>query len=479
MRALLTYLVTALVTVTLFSTETRAQDWTSHRLADVSFEVPSGWKPTSSRGDRALILADASGRELRVEWWVQDEPFLGYSDIVSHKRITIGGKRATWRHSSFPGRQSVAAILDEKRKDGRQLLLVLEVPGRDAGGAIRLFDDILGRVRFGKAGEPTATAPAGRTAPLRPEPAMVLTPQMRAVAAMIAPDCEAVALPGWTHPALPAIRARKQARLEWAMVCRNRGHAVFGVSFDLDPQGRTGAFFMPLYDEMLTKGGDAAFSFVSLRDKLIIDVSRPGKDEVNVDFREVPDLPDAATPIPGSGAVTPDDASRSTAKPWLPAPEQREARLFLGRASFSAPPGWEMRHDADQTAIGFLRPDGKAEIMVVLWPDARPLPSEGVERLDHVIVADAPALRYRQKVANGAVEHLVFEDGFPDGTRISVSYRASGETIEEGIVFLDLFLADLDLDDAPPGGWVPVGAIQARRGDPLADLDMSSFEKPR
>jgi hypothetical protein len=88
-------------------------------------------------------------------------------------------------------------------------------------------------------------------------------------------------------------------------------------------------------------------------------------------------------------------------------------------------------------------------------------------------------LRYRQKVANGAVEHLVFEDGFPDGTRISVSYRASGETIEEGIVFLDLFLADLDLDDAPPGGWVPVGAIQARRGDPLADLDMSSFEKPR
>ena len=138
-----------------------------------------------------------------------------------------------------------------------------------------------------------------------------------------------------------------------------------------------------------------------------------------------------------------------------------------------------MRHDTDQTAIGFLRPDGKAEIMVVLWPDARPLPSEGVERLEHVIVADAPAVRYRQKAVIGAVEHLFFEDGFPDGSRISVSYRVSGETIEEGAALLELFLADLDLDDAPPGGWVPVGPVRARGSDPLADLDMSSLEKPR
>jgi hypothetical protein len=476
MKAVLTCLVAMFVALVVPVDPSQAQNWTNHRLADVVFEAPAGWKTTSSRGDRALILADASGRELRVEWWMQDEPFLGYSDIVAHKRISIAGKRATWKHSSFPGRQSVGAVVDEKRKDGRQLLLVLEVPGRDGTAAIRLFDDILARVRFGKAGEPAATVAPGRATPPRPEPAMALSPQMQAVAPHVGPDCEAVALEGWTHPALSAIRARKQARLEWAMLCRNRSHAVFGMRFDLDPQGRTGAFFMPLYDEVLTAGGDAAFSFVSLRDKLIIDVSRPGKDEVNVDVREVPALPDGASqgggPVPGSGVAG------VAAKPYLPAPEQRDVRLFLGRASFSAPLGWEARGDADQTAIGFVRPDGKAEIMVLLWPDARPLPSEGVERLEHVIVADAPAVRYRQKIANGAIEHLFFEDSFPDGSRISVSYRVSGEAIEEGAALLELFLADLDLNDAPPGGWVPVGPVRARRGDPLADLDMSSFEKP-
>lgn len=480
MKAALTCLAMVFFALALPVEPLHAQNWTKHRLADVAFETPPGWRPTSNRGDRALILADPSGRELRVEWWFQDEPFLGYSDIVAHKRIMIGGRRATWKHSSFPGRQSVAAVIDEKRKDdGRQLLMVLEVPGRDANAAIQLFDEILARVRLGRAGEATAAAPSRPAAPPKvAAPAQVgtLSPQMRAVAPHVGLDCEAVALEGWTHSALAAIRARKQARLEWAMLCRNRSHAVFGVRFDLDPQGRTGAFFMPLYDEVLTAGGDAAFSFVSLRDKLIIDVSRPGKDEVNVDFREVPALPDGASQ--GGGLVSGSGVAGVTAKPYLPAPEQRDVRLFLGRASFSAPLGWEARGDADQTAIGFVRPDGKAEIMVLLWPDARTLPSEGVERLEHVIVADAPAVRYRQKIANGAIEHLFFEDSFPDGSRISVSYRVSGEAIEEGAALLELFLADLDLDDAPPGGWVPVGQVRARRGDPLADLDMSRFEKP-
>ena len=139
-----------------------AQTWTNHRLADVAFEAPADWRATRTR-DRAIILADPAGRELRVEWWVQDEPILGYDDIVSHKRITIGGKRATWIQSSFPDRQTVKAVIDEKRKDGRQLLISLEAPGRDATTAIRLFDDILARVRFGRSASQsgTVTAPQG------------------------------------------------------------------------------------------------------------------------------------------------------------------------------------------------------------------------------------------------------------------------------------------------------------------------------
>lgn len=130
----------------------RAETWTTYQVGEATFEVPAGWSTTRSRRNREIILSNAARWELRVEWWFQDEPILGYDDIISHKRITVGGKPATWTHSSFPNRMVITAVLDEKRKDGRKLLIVLEMPGRDATPAIRLFDDILARVRLRVAG---------------------------------------------------------------------------------------------------------------------------------------------------------------------------------------------------------------------------------------------------------------------------------------------------------------------------------------
>ena len=462
------------------SSTSYAQSWTTHRLAEATFEAPEGWAPTSSRGDRTIILADPSGRELRVEWWLQDEPFLGYSDIVSHKRIILGGKRATWRHSSFSSRQSIAAVVDEKRKDRRQLLIVLEVPGRDPVATIRLFDEILARVRFGKAGEKSG-APAGPPAPARAAPVLqkpaALSPQMKAAAAHFDRDCEAVDPAAWNHPALAAIRKRKQARLQWAMLCRNRSLPVLGMSFEFDPRGQTGDFFLPLYGDALQSGTEAAFSFVSLRDGLIIDLTRQGKDEIGVDYREAPELADAERQH--SGARASDTAMPVAAGASTPAPDRGDTRLFLARTSFSAPMEWEIRADPDQSAIGFIRPDGKAEIMVLLWPVQRPLSDTGIEQLEHVVVADAPAIRYRQKIAGGAAEHVFFEEGYADGSRISVSYRALGEPIEDGTAIFELFLADLKLNDSPPGGWTPAGAPLNDKADPFAGLDPSNFEKSR
>lgn len=482
MKVFLTSLVAGLAALGALLTpaaSVRAQTWTNHRLAEVTFEAPADWRATSTR-DRAIIMADSAGRELRVEWWVQDEPILGYDDIVSHKRITVDGKRATWKHSSFPNRQTVTAVLDEKRKDGRQLLISLEAPGRDATAAIRLFDDILARVRFGgsasQSGAVTAPQGVAAVAPRQRE-RTPLSPQMQAIAAHFGQDCEAIALASWSHPALAAIRKRKQARLEWAMLCRNQRHPVFAMTFDYDPQGRTNDFFMPLYDDVLKAGGGAAFSFVSLRDKLIIDVALAGKDQIDVNFRDVPQLPRAENP--GDSKAAPPDANPVQKRSGLPVREQNDARLFLSRASFSAPAEWEVRADPDQAAIGFIRPDNRAEIMVLLWPEARPMPSEDVKQLEHVVVADTPALRYRQRIANSEVEHIFFEDGYPDGSRISVSYRASGEPIEDGAPILELFLADLILNDSPPGGWSPVGPLQARSRDPYEGLDMNAFEKTR
>lgn len=166
--------------------QSRADGWKAYRLAEVTFEAPAGWTQSSSERNREIILADPAGRKLRVEWWFEDEPILGYADIVSHKRITVGGKNATWVHSSFPDLHSVTAVLDEKRKDGRKFLMVLQAPGRDAAVTIRLFDEILARVSVGKPGEkrgeapgqpPVAAAPAGQRAqPPPPSPGSLRRP---------------------------------------------------------------------------------------------------------------------------------------------------------------------------------------------------------------------------------------------------------------------------------------------------------------
>jgi hypothetical protein len=471
----------AVIGATLFlSAAGQAQSWTPHQFGEVSFQAPANWAPTSRRGDRAIVLADPSGRELRVEWWLADEPFLGFSDIIAHKRITIGGKPATWRHSSFPNMQSIAALLDEKRKDRRQLLIVLEVPGREAATAVRLFDDILARFSFGLPAQGDAVAP--RLAPAVAAPAApqipALASPMRDLAAQFGDGCEAVDLTAWNHPALAAIRTRKQARLEWAMLCRNRTLPVFGIDFDYDPQGSTRDFFLPLYDDVLRLSGGAGFAFVSIKDKLIIDVTRAGKDGLSVDFRQAPDLP-APSPQRSGAANLPPRPAAATKGPRPQADDQGEVRLFLARSSFSAPMDWTVRANPDQASIGFVRPDGKAEIKVLLWPAARPLPSVGVERQEHVVVAGAPAVRYRQRIVGGMAEHIVFEDGYADGSRIAVSYRALGEPIEVGAPIFDLFLLDLKLDDSPPGGWTPAGPPITPQADPFAGLDVSAFEKTR
>lgn len=471
------------VAVTIGSGTVMADQWTDYRLGEVSFEAPADWKVTRRQRDRSFLLQDPRGNlELRVEWWFQDEPLLGYDHIKSHKPMTLAGKRATYVHSIFPDRQVLMAALDETRRDGRKLLLVLEGTGVRLAAMTALFDDVLTRVTFGKAAtasprpqtkaqpqpraqpEPDApplAEPAGvlrdaaggftigqpagwrrgtterdgmrivtlasadrqavilvavltatperdvgglvedfetlyyddyfladsiesegdiRIGPLegryvemfgdvhtiegvRPafsqgrswlfksigsdrayvvafiharsaSPALkasldetvrslwigesaaaqparptvpqnaALSPQMSVVAGYFDNDCEAVSLATWKHPALAMIGKREQARLEWAMLCRNRSHPVFGVDFHYDPQGRTSDFFIPLYDDVLQASSGASFSVVALSHRVIIDVSQPRGDEISTDFREIPDLPESRAPDTGGPVTT-------------------------------------------------------------------------------------------------------------------------------------------------------------------------------
>lgn len=679
----------ALILMTMFRSGIGlADEWTAYRMGDVTFEAPADWKVTRQQRDRAFVLQSPKRDfELRVEWWIQDEPILGYDDIKSHKRIKVAGKPATYIHSVFPNRQTLQVVLDEKRRDGRKLLLVLESTARELSAISPLFDDLLARIRFGKSsaamptrrvngktkqqaekeqakqqqsGQTSAGAaaidrnvlhdaagqfalryPAGwrkgvterdgtrvvtlsspdgqaliliaaltgtaerdlsgrvedfegmyydnsvlpnsiegdgdlrigslegryvdmlaqiypvegvrlafsegrswlfkatsgdrayiaaflhaRSAPAalqatlnesvrslrtgadavalvkggtaQPVAAPVqrqtpLSPQMKAVAGLIADDCEAIALTTWNHPTLEVIRKRKQARLEWVMLCRNRSYPVYGINFDYDPQGRTSDFFNPLYDETLSRNGDAPFSFASLRDQLIIDVARPAKDALSVDFREVPDLPadrgDAVSPPgveakPGNrqAAVSPEHPATgraaSPARPYLPAPQdEEEVRVWLGPVSFEPPFGWQLQPDDSGRMMAMVRPDAGAEILVILWPAERPMPSSGIERIEHVVIADAPATRLREKSGRIEIDHIFFEEPFADGSRLSVAYRATGEPLDDGAPLLELVLASLDRKLPPPAGpalWMSSGSVSAV--DPFANLDASELE---
>jgi hypothetical protein len=661
----------ALIMVTTFGSGIGlADEWMAYRMGEVTFEAPADWKVARRQKDRAFVLQNPKrDLELRVEWWFQDEPILGYDDIKSHKRIAVAGKPATLIHSAFPNRQTLKAVLDEKRPDGRKLLLVLESTATGLSAISPLFDDLLARVGFGKSSaspdrpavsnravqeqakqqEPGqkpigAVGAKGATPGQRQTP---LSPQMRAVAGHVADDCEAVALATWNHPTLEVIRKRKQAHLEWVMLCRNRSYPVYGTNFDYDPQGRTSDFFNPLYDEMLSQNRDAPFSFAALRDKLIIDVTRPARDGVSVDIREVPDLDDApadrgaaATPPgveakPGSRQVTapteprlrqegwtthrlsgftlaippgwtgtvrrrdddfsaaspqgersfmawwwlPDEpllgfpdivshrkvtvagrpalrihtktgsretlsvtfdraradgkrlrlmleaeaplgrgdadfeavlarlefteaapkprsdapaapaararaperraagAAASPAQPYLPAPEDEEVRVWLGPVSFEPPSGWQLRPDDSGRLMAMVRPDPGAEILVILWPAERPMPGTGIGRIEHVVIAGAPATRLRERSGRIDIDHIFFDEPFADGSRLSVAYRATGEPLEDGAPLLEIVLASLDRRRPAPAGptlWMSSGSTRAV--DPFANLDTSELQ---
>ena len=128
----------------------KAETWTGYRLGEARFEAPADWAITHQQRGRSYLLASPTGEfELRAEWWFQDEPLLGFSDIVSHRRVKVGGKAATFVRSAADNLTTVKVLFDEKRADRRQLLFSLAATGVAPPAVLSLFDDLLGRVQFG------------------------------------------------------------------------------------------------------------------------------------------------------------------------------------------------------------------------------------------------------------------------------------------------------------------------------------------
>lgn len=483
-------LVAAILTVMLHGTG-HAESWRAYPLGDVTFEAPAAWEIAREQRNRALVLRSPGGDlELRAEWWVQDEPILGYDDIKSHKRISVAGKPATYIHSAVSGLQVLKVVLDEARSDGRKLLLALESTSRGLAVMTPLFEDVLARVRFGKTAAPSPAQKETRPRPVAQETAREaspplarasLSPQMQAVAGYFAKDCEAVSPADWRHPALEVIRKRKQVHVSWILLCGPRRRPVFGATFDFDPQGRTSDFFTPLYDDVLTANNDAPSSFADIGGRIIIDIARSGENEISVDFREIADLspPDERSTAPGSGMqqMAEPDMAAPASTPYLPAPDEGEVRVWVGPISFEPPTEWNVEPDETQRLMRMIRPDGRAEIHVVLWANERPMPSSGIERIAHGVIAGEPTTRLTVRTEAADVDHVFFENPLADGSRLAVSYHAAREPLEDGAPLLDLLLASLSRKlPAPAGSTAWMSPTSAKIGDPFAGLEMDSLE---
>lgn len=154
------------------------------------------------------------------------------------------------------------------------------------------------------------------------------------------------------------------------------------------------------------------------------------------------------------------DAGRKGVSPSgkraLPSGKITSSRRWLGPVSFEAPEQWTVSSEADRRVAVLKRPDGKAEIMIVLWPLARPMPSRDVEKMEFITLGGAPAQRYRIRSGANTVDHLFFDEPFGDGSRLSVLYKVTGEPIEDGLPLFELVLASLDRTLTPPSGaWRP------------------------
>lgn len=195
---------------------------------------------------------------------------------------------------------------------------------------------------------------------------------------------------------------------------------------------------------------------------------------------------DAAAPAPKTEAprLPPGQATSfelpAAASSYLPGPNDGEqARVSLGPVSFEPPFDWQVQPDRTGRLIAMIRPDSRAEILVVLWPEERAMPNEGIERIEQTLVVDEPVTRLRLRSGRMEIDHLFFEEPFADGSRLSVLYRASDEAVDDGAPLFALVLASLSRRlPAPAGATDPFPVGLAAAGDPFADIDMTELEIP-
>lgn len=122
---------------------TERDGWATHAFEGFALQAPQDWKKQID-GDTLTLKAPDGQRSLMVWWWFPDEPLLGYTDIVSNRKIKVADQAALWIHSRFEGIETLSVTLDEGRADKKRLHFLFEATGDiRLGGGDPDFDRIL------------------------------------------------------------------------------------------------------------------------------------------------------------------------------------------------------------------------------------------------------------------------------------------------------------------------------------------------
>jgi len=328
---------------------TEQDGWATHAFEGFALQAPQDWKKQID-GDTLTLKAPDGQRSLMVWWWFPDEPLLGYTDIVSNRKIKVADQAALWIHSRFEGIETLSVTLDEGRTDKKRLHFLFEATGDiRLGGGDPDFDRILESVTID--GEESKAADDGGEQPV----------------------------------------------------------------------------------VVLGSGNQVATS--------------PGAATADSEAEE---------------GLTEEDDGR---------------RAWVGRTSVAVPTGWKVEPDED-IAGGVLmtRPDEGAQIALSLWPKDKPMPSDEVASLDYTVMIGRPATVLELSQGRMRGRQIFFDEPRGDGARLTLSYRAFGEDLADGLPLFEMVLASLDETLPPPEGTGVPAVAPASGADPFADIDLSDLE---
>lgn len=317
-----------------------AQTCTKYQIVgNFSFCIPKNWRAKILRSKGSAVsqyrFEFAELATIFVDWQYPEGDPRADLGTTNYTTTTLGGQSAIRYESNMSGANGILnqliVVLDKKDAKGRQLTILFETYGRREAVFRPIFETILKSFIVHSRSQQTRLdqgAPAQAT--------VVSSPQSTDLIRRFGNDCQAVDLRTWQHKTRQVLASRKQAHLKWVWLCRKKTYPVFGVDFHYDPRGQTKDFFYPLYQDLLKANDRWAYSIVDRPDKVIINITRSGKNGFSIDMEELPD--------PGSSVMASSQPSSAspTHMPGISSPRGQKAMqatklLFNG----SMGPSWK------------------------------------------------------------------------------------------------------------------------------------------